>query len=154
MEITTAALSNADTTLDKIVNNNSTRQITLHTSKKTSTKVKPPKNNSALWKRPPAKKSSSSPSILSVLLLLFFILGIIGSILFVLFRFRRNQQDDNESLLDRVGSEESHKSDIDDSELDPSTEYEMSTDAKSEVPERGKNRKGGRMVSQLDPDAL
>jgi hypothetical protein len=50
--------------------------------------------------------------------------------------------------MDRVDSEESHKSDMDESET------ESSNDAKSDRSEIGNTRKGGRVLNQLDPDAL
>jgi hypothetical protein len=80
------------------------------------------------------------------LLLSVFIFCIIGSVLFFIFRIRRSRQDDDESLLDRVGSEESYNSDMDESEI--------STAERPETSEIGNSRKGGRMFSQLDPDAL
>jgi cytoskeletal protein RodZ len=134
MDTGTTILSNVSTISKKIMN------ITPKSSTKISKKMKLPKNNSAVLKKPSSKKNSSSRSALFILLLIFFILCIIGSILFFIFRFRQNRQGNDQSLLDRVGSEESYNSDM--------NESEMSTDVKPE------NRKGGRMLSQLDPDAL
>jgi hypothetical protein len=62
-------------------------------------------------------------------------------VLFFIYRFRRNRQGNDQSLLDRVGSEESNNS-------------EISTDLGTEQSQIGKSRRGGRVMNQLDPDAL
>jgi hypothetical protein len=79
--------------------------------------------------------------VLLILLLIFFLCGIIGLVLFFIYRFRRNRQGNDQSLLGRVGSEESNNS-------------EISTDLGTEQSEIGKSRRGGRVMNQLDPDAL
>jgi cytoskeletal protein RodZ len=79
--------------------------------------------------------------VLLILLLIFFLCGIIGLVLFFIYRFRRNRQGNDQSLLDRVGSEESNNS-------------EISTNLGTEQSEIGKSRRGGRVMNQLDPDAL
>ncbi len=79
--------------------------------------------------------------MLLILLLIFFLCCIIGLVLFFIYRFRRNRQGNDQSLLDRVGSEESNNS-------------EISTDLGTEQSEIGKSRRGGRVMNQLDPDAL
>ncbi len=108
--------------------------------------MKPWRNNSAVLKRPSAEKNSSSRSIFLVVLLISSILGIIGSVLFFIFRSQRNRQDDDRSPLNRVSSDESYQSDMDESE--------MSTGENPETPPINKTRKGGLMISQLDPDAI
>lgn len=79
--------------------------------------------------------------MLLILLLIFFLCCIIGLVLFFIYRFRRNRQGNDQSLLDRVGSEESNNS-------------EISTDLGTEQSQIGKSRRGGRVMNQLDPDAL
>ncbi len=61
--------------------------------------------------------------------------------LFFIYRFRRNRQDDDQTLLDRVSSKESNNSKI-------------STNLGVEQSVNSTSRRGGRVLNQLDPDAV
>jgi cbb3-type cytochrome oxidase subunit 3 len=169
MEIPTAILPNTTTICDTVADTTATLQIIFNPSKNTSTVLKPPKNKSkvlgkpsnksrlptiSLNKKPSPNKSSSFRSILLPVLLIFFILCLIGLVLFFLFHSQRNQQNDDESLLDRNISDESFNSVEDESEIDRSTEHEIPIYANLEPSEINKSRKGGRIFSQLDPEAF
>jgi hypothetical protein len=119
------------------------RQQTTTTSTKTKTinskvpkKTKPATTNFAIPKKSKLKKNSSSPSKLLILVLILLLCGIIAVVLFVIYRSRQNI---DPTLLNRVDSEESNNS-------------EITTDLEADKSQVDTNRRGGRVMNQLDPD--
>jgi hypothetical protein len=96
---------------------------------------------------------------------LILIIGIIVFILFFVFRNGQNLGNNSTLSLDRNDSDESYSSITDESELELSTEYDEQAMSTGTIPqlssmlqqpkssETHSKRKGGRTISQLDPDA-
>jgi hypothetical protein len=158
LEIATTIFSNVDTTFIKIVNNSTSLQKVPNASKITSTALKVPTNKSGTLKKSSKKSYLSATTPLSrnpappkkssfrnILLLFVLIFCGIGLILFFIFRYRKNRENDDISLLNRNDSDESYNSVTIESEINPSQDEQSHID---------RTRKGGRMFSQLDPDAL
>ena len=111
-------------------------------------KIKPAQRNSSASKttRAPKKTSSFSSSLLFIFLLIIVICGIIGSVAFFVFRYYRKQHnEDDQLLLDRVDSNESNRSEMDESET--STVMDAPPEIQNEqIPAR----KAGRTVNRFD----
>jgi cytoskeletal protein RodZ len=140
------------------VNNSTSLQKVPNASKMTSTASKVPTNKSGTLKKSSKKSYLSATTPLSrnpappkkssfrnILLLFVLIFCGIGLILFFIFRYRKNRENDDISLLNRNDSDESYNSVTIESEINPSQDEQSHID---------RTRKGGRMFSQLDPDAL
>ena len=134
--VATTSLSDSTSTLNKattsIAGTHSTLAITIGVTTINSNKSKsmlkqapkikpkPAQRNSSVSRATRTRKktsSSSSPSLLLIFLLIIVICGIIGSVAFFIFRYYRKQHnEDDQHLLDRVDSNESNRSEMDESE--------------------------------------
>lgn len=111
--------------------------------------AKKPSPSAAGSRKPVSKAKSSSSSVYLAIALLCILVG--GGVAgFYVYRYRRNRANgDDESLLERVASDESNNQDADTSELD------FDHDGGNLFVETlGERQGGGRASQQVDPDAL
>lgn len=117
---------------------------------KNFTKIQPARNHSAVSEPSTRKKKSSSLSL--ILLLILFLCAIIGSAVFFIVRHLRKQHsNDDQTLLNRVNSDESNYSETDESETSTVTEGPPQPEPHSEqIPAKA----AGRTVNRFDPDEM
>ncbi|CAF1118163.1 unnamed protein product [Adineta steineri] len=96
-----------------------------------------------------SKPSGKSFLVLSTIILLC----VVGLVSFLIFHFYGNRQNKDESFLQHNNSDESMNSEMNESEIDLSTEYNMPVKTQLKLSNIEPSRKGGRVFSQLDPDA-